>query len=335
MTSKIKAISHHFPATLLTNTDLAAEFPNSSAEQIYRLSGVKQRYIAAPEETPSDLAYFAAKNLFHAEPSVQNNIDALLFVSEGLDYKAPATACILHQRLGLPQHCLSLDIPSGCTGFINGLQVAKSLIAGNASINNVLLLTAEAASKVVHPKDLNLRMLFSDAACATLITRSQTNGIGNFINGTAGNGAKALWVERSGFRHPVDKKWFEKNSGAPNSMQLGQMHMQGDEVLYFSLTKVPTLIADTLKINKVSDNDIRLYIFHQASKIILKSLQRKCRISESKFYYHYEDIGNTVSSTIPIALQHAIINKILVEGDKVMLVGFGIGFAWGATIIEV
>lgn len=335
MTAKIKAISHHFPTASLTNQALAAEFPESSAEHIYKLSGIKQRYIAAYDETPSDLAFEAAQKLFNTHPKAQQKIDALLFVTEGLDYKAPTTASVLHHRLGLPQHCLSLDIPGGCTGFISGLQVAKSLISSNGGIKQVLLLTAEAASKVLHPNDLNLRMMFGDAACATLITASEKKHIGEFVNGTDGSGKTALWVERSGFRNPADSAWLNQHSATPNTMQLGQMHMRGDEILYFSLTKVPSLVKDTLAANELNDDQITLYIFHQASKIILTSLQRKCRIAKEKFYCHYENIGNTVSSTIPLALQHAIKNGVVTSGDKVMLVGFGVGFAWGATVIEV
>lgn len=335
MTAKIKVISHYLPNKLLTNSLLAKEFPESSADQIYRLSGIKQRYISAPDETPADMAFAAATKLLTDKSIEKHDIDALLFVTEGLDYKAPTTASVLHHRLALPQHCLSLDIPGGCTGFINGLQVAKSLICGNDSIHQVLLLTAEAASKVLHPKDLNLRMIFGDAACATLITRDQHEHIGQFINGTDGSGKHALWVERSGFRHPINKTWLDQHQDAPNAMALGQMHMKGDEVLYFSLTKVPKLIQDALKANHLTDDDISLYVFHQASKIILRSLQRKCCIAKEKFYCHYENIGNTVSSTIPLALQHAIGNDVVAKGDKVMIVGFGVGFAWGATVIEI
>lgn len=335
MTAKIKVISHYLPNKLLTNSLLTKEFSESSADQIYRLSGVKQRHIAAPEETPSDMAFLAAQNLFSIYPNLRKQVDALLFVTEGLDYKAPTTASVLHHRLALPQHCLSLDIPGGCTGFINGLQVAKSLICCNNSIRQVLLLTAEAASKVLHPKDLNLRMIFGDAACATLITHTQHEHIGQFINGTDGSGKHALWVERSGFRHPINKAWLDQHQEIPNAMALGQMHMKGDEILYFSLTKVPKLIQDTLEANRLTDGDISLYIFHQASRIILRSLQRKCRIAKEKFYCHYENVGNTVSSSIPLALQHAIENNVVAKGDKVMIVGFGIGFAWGATVVEI
>lgn len=313
---------------------LSAEFPHISATEIFRQSGVNNRHLANDDETPSDLAFFAAEALFELHQDERNHIDALIFCTEGLDYKAPATACILHKRLRLKSSCLALDLPAGCTGFVNGLLVAKSLV-GQSNINNVLLLTAEIPTRVIDSKDLHLRMLFGDGACATLITSSCEEKIGNFIFGTDGNGAEFLWVERSGFRNPADSAWLELNRHDPKQMKLGKMIMDGKEMLHFSLTHVPALVKETLEINQVIEEDIDLFIFHQASDIILRSLRRKCRIPEEKFFLCLESTGNTVSSSIPLALNGALKKGVLKKGSKVMLVSFGVGLAWAATIIEI
>lgn len=313
---------------------LSNEFPHTSELEIFRRSGVKNRHLASDDETPSDLAFLAAESLFLQHEDERDNINALIFCTEGLDYKAPASACILHKRLRLKASCLALDIPAGCTGFVNGLLVAKSLIGQNG-INNVLLLTAEIPTRVIDSKDLHLRMLFGDGACAALITTSRKEKIGNFIFGTDGTGAEFLWVERSGFRNPADSAWLEQNRDDPKQMKLGKMIMDGEEMLHFSLTHVPKLVKETLMKNQVTEDDIDLFIFHQASDIILRSLRRKCRIPEEKFFLCLENTGNTVSSTIPLALNDAQKKGILKSGNKVMLVSFGVGLSWAATIVEI
>lgn len=335
MSAAIKSIACFLPETCLSNDMLAAEFPRVSAEAIFKQSGIRQRSIADDSLTPADLAFQAAEALFSQQVAVQrSSIDAILFCTQGLDYKAPATACLLHQRLGLKPGCLALDIPSGCTGFVNGLMVAQGLIGRNG-IHHVLLLTAEIPTRVISQSDLHLRMLFGDGACATLISGADRDGLGHFVFGTDGSGAESLWVEHSGFREPADINWLEQQLHNPDGLKNGRMIMKGDELLHFALTHVPPLIQETLNVNHIREEDIDLFVFHQASGIILRSLRRKCRIPEEKFYLHIENCGNTVSSSIPLALEHALRQERIRKGSKVMLVGFGVGLSWAATVIEI
>lgn len=333
MGAQIKDIGVFVPESCLSNEMLAAQFPGTSADGLYKLSGIRRRGLADDDHTPADLAFFAAQELFARNPEARQEIEALIFCSEGPDYKAPATACLLHARLGLKPSCLALDIPAGCTGFVNGLMVAKSLINSGA-IAHVLLLTAEIPTRVIDSNDLHLRMLFGDGACASLVSHSREEKVGNFVFGTDGAGAHHLWVERSGFRDPADSAWLEQNRHDPKQMKYGKMIMDGKEILHFSLTRVPQLIIDTLSRNSLKKEDIDLYVFHQASAIILKSLKKKCSIPDDKFYVHLEECGNTVSSSIPLALAHAREQGRLHPGQKVMLVGFGIGLSWAATVIH-
>lgn len=336
MYATLAAVARHLPPGTLTNTQLAAQFPGTRAEQIHRLSGITTRHIAAADVTPSDLAYAAAQQLFSSHPEhPREDIDALLFCSEGLDYKAPASACLLHERLDLKRSALAMDIPGGCTGFVNGLLLAQSLITGSSTVNNVLLLTAEAVSRVLHDDDLHLRMLFGDGACATLVTRSPTRRIGEFVVGTDGSGAKTLWVERSGFREPADAQWLEMHQDTTHGMKYGRLIMQGDELLHFALTRVPGLVRETLAVNALALSDIDLFIFHQASKIILNTLKRKIKIPDEKFMVCLDTHANTVSSSIPLALHEALCDGRAPSGSKVMLVGFGVGLSWGATVIDI
>ena len=333
MGAEISLISYHLPDSTLNNDDLCREFPNMTAEKIYGLSGVRNRYIAEMDETPSDLAFSAAEKMFARYPDKRNEVDAILYSTQELDYIAPPTSCILHERLKLRSDVFSLDIPAGCTGFMNGLLVAKSLLT-NDNLKNILLLTGETGSKMLHPKDLKMRVLFSDAGCATIVSRSEVNRIGNFISGTDGSGEKSIWAEKSGVRDPITIEWLSQHQDVPNGLRNGRALMNGEELFYFCLKRVPALVEETLQANNLTMDDIDLFVFHQASKIILDTLQKKCRIPDSKFYCTLENYGNSGAPTIPLALYMAIKQKKALPGQKVMLVSFGVGLSWNATIID-
>ncbi len=332
--SKIKHISYYLPNQVLTNQDLVMLFPEKKEELIFKSFGIKQRHIRESQQTGSDLSYLAAANLFSEFPDFdKTKIDFLVFCTEGLDYKAPTSSSVLHHRLGLNQICGCIDMPMGCAGYIYGLSLANAMIvSGNAT--NVLLLVSDIPTSVIHSQDFDLRCIFGDAGAATLVQASEQNGIGKFVFGNDGEGAKNLIVERGSTRSPIDQEWIEKYKDEPEYLAHGKMEMNGLEIARFSLQRVPSLLEETLQRNNLKFEDIDLFVFHQASKFILSALQRKCKIPKEKFYEYYENVGNTVSCSIPIALKNAQLEGKLKKGDKVMLLGFGVGYTWGGTIVE-
>jgi 3-oxoacyl-[acyl-carrier-protein] synthase-3 len=337
--SFIRHISYYLPERTLTNAELSKQFPTITEEEIYKRTGVKTRHIALNEQdrsldkSGSDLAYLCALKLFKEHDVAASSIDFLLFCTEGLDYKTPATANVLQERLGLSQAIGALDIPMGCTGFVNGLSVAKGLIeSGQAT--NVLLLTAEVPSYVIHPDDLELKMLFGDAAAATLIQgkKGSKDQIGPFVFGSDGRGAKHMIVKRSGIRDPIDEDWLAKYKNA-NGMKYGLMEMNGREIFIFALKVVPPMINSLLDKTGLKKEDIDLFILHQANGFLLETLRKKLKIPGEKFFVYLEAVGNTVSATIPIALKEAIAAGKAKKGDRILLAGFGVGFSWSGTII--
>jgi 3-oxoacyl-[acyl-carrier-protein] synthase-3 len=332
--SKIKYISFHLPNDILTNEDIVLLFPDKNEDSIIKSFGIRKRHIREPNQTGSDLAFLAANRFFDENLDFdKSKIDFLIFCTEGLDYKAPTSSSVLHYRLGLNQNCGCIDMPMGCAGYIYGLSLANAMIvSGNAS--NVLLLVSDIPSSVIHSQDFDLRCIFGDAGAATLIQASEQKGIGSFVFGNDGEGAKNLIVERGSTRAPIDQEWIEKYKDEQEYLAHGKMEMNGLEIARFSLQRVPSLLDETLKKNNLNFDDIDLFIFHQASKFILSALQRKCKIPKERFYEYYEDIGNTVSCSIPIALKHAELEGKVKKGDKVMLLGFGVGYTWGGTIVE-
>jgi len=335
----ISAIEYHLPRNALSNDQLAREFPEWGIEKIEEKTGISIRYVADEDEHASDLGVAAVQRLFDKGVCRPDDIDFLLFCTQSPDYFLPSTACIMQERLGIPKRSGALDFNLGCSGFVYGLGLAKGLIE-TGQAQNVLLVTAETYSKYLDPSDKGVRALFGDAGAATLI--QSTSGqhresgclSGPFVYGTDGQGAQNLIVPFEGMRcseHP-DKKQAGRNQSRimPSA---GSLYMNGPEVFTFTLTAVPKAIKELLACSGKTLDDISLFVFHQANKYILDHLRRKIGIPENKFYLslHY---GNTVSATIPIALKHAWKEGKLQSGQLVVLVGFGVGYSWGATLIE-
>jgi len=329
---ELSHIEYFLPEIELTNSHLAERFEKTE-EEIYKSTGVISRRIRSESQIGSDLGFHAAERLLSNFPELKKKIDLLIFCTEGLDYKAPTTSSTLHYKLGLEQNCACIDMPMGCAGFVYGLSLAKSfLLSEDATC--VLFITADIPSSVIHSDDYEMRAIFGDAGVATIIEKSDRGKIGRFVYGTDGAGAENLIVRDGSTRKPIDENWLLKYGNQTDSLAHGRMHMNGLEIARFSLQKVPTLLENVLHKNELSFEQIDLFIFHQASDFILKALKRKCKIPEDKFYTYFENIGNTVSCSIPIALYHAEQEGKLKRGDKVMLLGFGVGYSWAGTIIE-
>lgn len=326
----IDSIAYYLPSNVLTNKDLSKEFDKTEHE-IFKVSGVSKRHIRSSIEIGSDLGFKAAKKLNQNETNFEE-VDFLIFCTEGLDYKAPTTASVLHHRLGLKETCGCIDMPMGCTGFIYGLSIAKAMI-DSGSATCVLLINADIPSSVIHSEDFDLRVIFGDAGSAMILKQNENSSVGKFVFGSDGSGAEHLIVENGSTRKQINKNWFELYQNEPGCLEHGRMWMNGLEILRFSLSRVPNLLNDVLQKNDLNFEEIDLFIFHQASQLILKMLKRKCNIPDEKFYTYYEEVGNTVSCSIPIALFHAFQEKKMQRGHKVMLLGFGVGFSWGGTII--
>jgi 3-oxoacyl-[acyl-carrier-protein] synthase-3 len=326
----IKAISYYLPEKILTNQQLAEEFPEWTIEKIADKIGIKERHIAAENETALDMAQKAAECFFNEQSIDKANIDFILFCTQSPDYFLPTSACILQDRLGLPTRCGALDFNLGCSGFIYGLSLAKGLIAGNIA-KNILLITSETYSKHLHPKDKGNRTIFGDAAAVTLISTEGFAEILDFSLGTDGWGCENLIVKTGALRNPAKTNQVEfDESGNPVSADF--LYMNGSEIFNFTLESVPLLVEDVLKKNQLQKDDINLFVFHQANKHMLHFLRRKIKIEEAKFYYCLENFGNTVSSTIPIALSEAQKENRL-KGN-VLLAGFGVGYSWGGVVIN-
>lgn len=333
---QIAHISYFLPEKTLTNDDLAIEYESSwNSKKIYKKTGIKSRHIATTETT-SQLAARAAEKLFSESGFPKEKIDFMLLCTQSPDYFLPTTACIVQDILGLPTSCGAFDFNLGCSGFVYGLAIAKGLIAGGMA-KNVLLLTVETYTKYIHPKDKSVRTIFGDGAAATLITHEEGDPckIGEFVFGTDGKGASNLIVPAGAMAMPKSDETAEETVDEQGNVRsLNNLYMNGPEIFNFTLDIVPDTVKSLLARAKLSMDDVDLFVFHQANKFMLDSLRDKIGIPEEKFYLDMEDKGNTVSATIPIAIKDALDEGRIRRGDRLMLVGFGVGYSWAGCIVE-
>jgi len=332
----IQAINYYLPEKTISNEELADIFPEWPADQIYKKTGIRSRHIAADDETASDLAFHAAQNLFNNSSYDAENIDMVILCTQTPDYALPTSACTLQTRLGIPSSAGAFDFNLGCSGYVYGLSIAKGLVE-SGSANNVLLLTGNTYSKYMHAKDKNVRTIFGDAGTATLIqgVESEDDLIGPFTFGTDGAGADKLIVKVSGARYASEDEFFQgggeqRKDGFPNNT----LFMDGPSIFSFTLRVVPKMLKTLFAKTGLVIDDIDHFVFHQANKFMLDSLRRQSKIPEEKFVLDMENIGNTISSTIPIALSNATNKSVLKANQKLMLVSFGVGLSWAACLVK-
>jgi 3-oxoacyl-[acyl-carrier-protein] synthase-3 len=339
MTKKaaLRAVFSYLPEQTLTNEQLAQQFDDWDAAKILAKTGISVRHIAAADECSSDLGVAAAQRLFESGVCARDEVDFVLFCSQSPDYILPTTACLIQDRLRLRTDCGALDFNLGCSGFVYGLALAKSLIETGTS-TNVLLITAETYTKFMNPKDRSVRSIFGDGAAATLISLSSSEAvlIGPFVFGTDGSGGRAVMIPAGGLRHPqTDESGIAKQDPSGNWRSEQDLYMNGPEVFNFALQTVPRVLNQLLTKWGQPIEDVDYFIFHQANRFMLDRLRDKVGISPDKFWIDLEMQGNTVSSTIPIALESARQKHAIKAGDNVAIVGFGVGYSWAAAMLQI
>lgn len=332
MGSIIRDIEYHLPSIIVSNELLETNFQKWKAGKVFRKTGIKNRHIAAKGETALDLAVKTGEKILQKHE--KKDIDFLVYCTQSPDYYLPSGACLLQERLQLSNSIGALDINLGCSGYIYSLSVAKGLIASRTA-KNVLLITAETYSKYINPQDLANLTIFGDAASASLISYNRQEQILDFSLGTDGSGAENLIVRNGGLKNRYNADLIAKEDESGNFRTDNDIYMNGPEIFNFTISHVPLTYRETLKKNNLSIDDLKLVIFHQANKYILKYLQELCEIPTEKFWLNLEETGNTVSNTIPIALQQALQSGKLLKNDLVLLLGFGVGYSWGGTIIKI
>jgi 3-oxoacyl-[acyl-carrier-protein] synthase III len=316
---KIRAIEYYLPERAITNDFLESECgidPGFLANKV----GISTRYAAGPEEAPSDMAVAAAEKLLRLHSVGRQAIGLLMVCTQNPDYRLPTTACIVQHKLGLGTGCIAFDVNLGCSGFTYGLCIAGNFIKAGM-VDAALIVMVDQYSKTIDYDDKNTAALFGDAASAILLAPAEHSfGVVDQVLGTDGSGAENLILYNSGIVSTPGKG--------------DRLFMNGRKIIEFSLSAVPACVEELLARNKISAKDVKHFIFHQANEYMLRKIQKRMGIPDEKMIIDVKDYGNTVSSTIPIALKNLQDRTPLRRGDLLVFVGFGVGYSWGSVLYK-
>lgn len=306
---------------------------NDAKSRLTKKTGILKRHIADRNECASDLALKAAENLLISSQFEREKIDFIILCTQSPDYFLPTTACILQDKLGLGKHCGAFDFNLGCSGYVYGLAIVKGLIE-TGQAESVLFLTAETYSKYIKKDDQVVKPLFGDGAVATLVCaeESETEGIYATHFGTDGHGAKDLIVSAGASRNPFFAK--DQQQQVDSNRDGVYLSMNGSQITQFALDVVPETVDRILRKAHLTKKEIDCYVFHQANQFMLAYLQDKCALNAYPYWNNSANYGNTVSSSIPLALIDMMKTMDADNLNKVMLVGFGVGLSWSGCIVD-
>lgn len=314
----IKGVASSVPEKIEKNRERFA-LDSDGLEKIIFSTGVSEKRVADENTETSDLCLYSARRLLEQINWQANELDALIFVTQTPDYQLPATSCILQQKLGMRNDTLCFDISLGCSGYVHGLQVASSLI--NNGMRKVLLLVGDTISKLVAKDDRSTGVLFGDAGTATCLEHCSRAKPSYYLSGTDGSGLNSIIVK------PENAK--PKSRGVIS----GDLVMIGADVFTFTIKRIPEIVKSALLASGKTVDDIDLFVFHQANEMMLKHLLKKCKIPNHKFLIEMERVGNTSGASIPVALSCKE-SKQGLSLEYSMLVGFGVGLSWGASVVD-
>jgi 3-oxoacyl-[acyl-carrier-protein] synthase-3 len=331
----IRAIAYALPERAVTNEILSEEQPGWDMRRVMARTGVASRRVSGPDETAFDLACRACDLLLADHPEARDRIAAILFCTQSEDYVMPADSALLHGYLDLPEDVFALDFNLACSGFVYGLALAQSLIAGGIA-DHILLVTADTYSKHIHPGDRAARTLFGDGAAATWIAASESDrGLVDVRCATSGKDHGMFIIPAGGYRMPRTAATSVARPDITGSVRsLEHIRMDGAGVLSFVESAVPRQVRTILDRNHLTVDDIDLVVFHQASLVTLESLSQLLAIPDEKVFTNLRDVGNTVSASIPIALRDAADQGRLRPGELVLVSGFGVGMSWATAILR-
>jgi len=333
MKVKIDNIRIHSIATCLPNkvvncTQFNEIYGEQEVQRTIKNTGVTQFRAVEGDICASDLCAKAAEVIFENGNIDSASIDGIVFVSQTPDYIMPATSVVLQHRLGLQDTTVAFDINYGCSGYVYGLYQA-ALLMSSGGCSRVLLLAGDTTTRMIHPLDKSIRMLFGDAGSATLVEKGNETMF--FSLKTDGSGFKHLIIQAGGFRHSQNAGTVvEKLDENGNLRTQHHLHMKGMEIMNFAMREVPSMINELLTDCSWNRDEVGVFALHQASRFIVEYLAKKMKLSSVPI--QIEKTGNTGPASIPLLL------SFQGEGlkkenrlNKVVMCGFGVGLSWAAV----
>lgn len=321
----IRGVGSYTPERVLTNADLE-KMVDTTDEWIMARTGIRERRIARPDETTSDMGSEAAKRALAAAGVKAEDVDLILVATITPDMGFPNTACFVQKNIGAV-NAFCVDLEAACSGFVYGLDMARNYIAAG-SANTVLVIGAEKISCITDWKDRSLCVLFGDGAGAAVVQAADAGqrGILSSVLRSDGRLSELLMLPGGGSRHPASEQTLAAG--------LHFMKMDGREVFKHAVTCMTDVAKKALAQAGVAIEDVKLIIPHQANMRIISAIGDRLGGKPEQYFINLERYGNTSAASIILALDEAVRNNRLERGDKVLLVAFGGGFTWGATVLE-
>jgi len=323
MNAGIKGVGFYLPEKVLTNADLE-KMVDTSDEWIMTRTGIKERRIAEPGTPASDLGSEAARRAISDAGLNVEDIDLLIVATITPDMPFPSTACCVQAKIGA-KNAMCFDISAACSGFIYAISVADKFIT-SGQYKNALVIGSEVLSSITDWKDRNTCVLFGDGAGACVLSQADEPGIVSSYMACDGNLADLLKVPAGGSKQPTTKQTVEEG--------LHYLKMSGNEVFKHAVKFMADAALKALEAAKVDYKDVALFIPHQANIRILNAVAKRLDIPLSKVYFNIARYGNMSSASTAVALCEAIKEDRVKKGEYMVLVAFGSGFAWGASVIR-
>jgi 3-oxoacyl-[acyl-carrier-protein] synthase III len=324
MSVVIRSLGVHIPERRMTNDDLT-KITDTTDEWIRSHTGIGARHIAADGSQTSDLAADAARSALSKAGISPKELDFIIVATATPDYFGfPSTACVVQDKIGA-HGCAAFDIVAGCTGFIYALQIASGMLQAGQG-KHALVIGAETLTRITDWKDRSTCVLLGDGAGAAVLSKIEEGGRGilKSILGADGGGAKDLVLVQS-----ERTKTFE-----PAAPITPVLYMNGKNVYNFAVKSITVLIERIIHASVYALDEIKWIVPHQANARIVQAAAKRLGIPEERFFMNMDEYANTSAASIPIALCEMEQKGLLKKGDLIMLVGFGAGLTYGATVIR-
>jgi 3-oxoacyl-[acyl-carrier-protein] synthase-3 len=315
----------YVPENRVTNDDMAQRVETSD-EWIRTRTGIQARHFADDTQASSDLACEAARQALAAAGASADSIDLLIVATMTPDMPFPSTACLVQSKLGLGKIC-AFDLQAACSGFVYALSVAQSmLLSGN--FKRALIIGAEKTSSILDFEDRTTCVLFGDGASAALLAPSDQQGVGilGAVTGSDGSNPSLLQQPAGGSRIPASTQSV--------AARQHYLKMNGKEIFKQAVRVMGQACMDILDQYECTLEQVNLVIPHQANMRIIESLSKRLAIPMSQFHNNLDEYGNTSAASVGIALDEAYRSNRIQSGDLILLVAFGAGLTWGASLIK-
>ena len=323
--AKITGVSGYAPPRVMTNQDLE-RIVDTNDEWIRTRTGIRERHVVENGVATSDLATEAARRVLAQTGTAPEEIELIIVASVTPDMMFPATACLVQERLGA-RRAWGFDLSAACSGFVYALTVAAQFV-GAGSHRKALAIGSDVMTSILDYKDRATCVLFGDGAGAVLLepAAGENEGILDFTNDIDGTGGQFLYMPGGGSLHPPSHETVEK--------RMHYVHQDGSQVFKYAVRRMADLAEGLLARNGFSKSDLALVVPHQANLRIIRAMQERLSIDDSKVMINIDRYGNTTAGTIPLGLCDAVSQGRLHKGDLVMLVSVGAGYTSGAVLLR-